>query len=113
MDYKKYIEDNTLRLDASRRGGGIEIDLGKLLDAPAYKMTAYQNYLGGGMLGKICNSYNFDLERIPPKQQEKVKAFTEILNRYFHAITNGEAEDWDAWSSASYEQNQARPVSAY
>ncbi|KKK83013.1 hypothetical protein LCGC14_2797660, partial [marine sediment metagenome] len=31
MNYKKYIKDNTIRCEAGHRGGGIEINLSKLL----------------------------------------------------------------------------------
>lgn len=37
-------EEITLRLDASSRGGGIEISL-ESLGYPGEKMSAYQNYL--------------------------------------------------------------------
>lgn len=41
-----------LREKYSSRGGGIEISLDSY-GYPEEKMTAYQNYLGGGMLGGI------------------------------------------------------------
>ena len=114
MNYKKYIEENIIRCDYSRRGGGIEISLDKLLNGGRLKMTAYQNYLGGGMLGAICNSYNFDPEQLSdPLLIDEVENITEALNRYFHDLTNAEAEDWDSWSSSDYEANQSRPESAY
>jgi len=50
-----------IREKLSSRGGGIEIDLtpfGKKWEGE--KMTAYQNYLGGGMLGGIANDCTFD-----------------------------------------------------
>jgi|TARA_B100001939_G_scaffold293173_1_gene265655 hypothetical protein len=43
-----------LREQYTTRGGGVEISL----DSYGYageKMTAYQNYLGGGMLGSVQN----------------------------------------------------------
>lgn len=56
------IEENTTRLKTSRRGGGIEISLDALgAKYEGHKMSAYQNYLGGGMLGSIQN--DFDLQR--------------------------------------------------
>ena len=48
------IKDNVLRERLSSRGGGVEIDL-TYLGYKGEKMTAYQNYLGGGMLGAIGN----------------------------------------------------------
>ena len=46
-------EPITLRLQVSSRGGGIEIDLSSL-GFKGEKMAAYQNYLGGGLLGAVC-----------------------------------------------------------
>jgi hypothetical protein len=109
---REYIENNTLRCEAGYRGGGIEISLAELLKADKYEdycMTAYQNYLGGGMLGSIGNSYNFDLEALPKTQKEKVEKITDELNRYYHELTNHD----DEWENTSYERGQLRPESAY
>jgi len=50
------MQKHVIRQKLSSRGGGIEISLdhmkGKYI---GQKMTAYQNYLGGGMLGGIAN----------------------------------------------------------
>jgi len=107
--YIEYIEKNTLRCEASHRGGGIEIDLDELLGLEDYAMTAYQNYLGGGMLGSICNSYNFEIEKLSKARRIKVDKMADVLNRYFHDMTNHD----DEWEGASYEQNQLRSISAY
>lgn len=48
------IKTNILREKYSSRGGGVEIDL-TYFGYNNEKMTAYQNYLGGGMLGGIAN----------------------------------------------------------
>ena len=48
----KRIEQSIIRKEVSPRGGGIEIAL-KKWGYPNGKMTAYQNYLGGGMLGRV------------------------------------------------------------
>lgn len=107
-DYREYIENHTLRCEASYRGGGIEIDCSVLFDIPDAKMAAYQNYLGGGMLGSIQTNANFTPEN---KKQEKIYlALAEALKKYFHELTNHEGDEWE---SASYEENQNRPVSAY
>lgn len=107
--YTQYIEDNTIRVEASHRGGGIEIDLSDLLGIDGAKMTAYQNYLGGGMLGSIQNSYNFQ-DGLNEKQAATLTKISEELNRYFHDITNHAGDEYE---SASYEQGQRRPASAY
>lgn len=103
------IEKNTLRLDASRRGGGIEIDVSELF-GEGCKMSAYQNYLGGGLLGSVQSDINF----IPSEEQKKdVLKLSEELKRYFHDITNEEASEYDEWNGMSYEQNQSMPTSGY
>jgi hypothetical protein len=103
MDYETFIEENTLRVEASYRGGGIEIDVSELF-GEGKKITAYQNYLGGGMLGSICSDINFIPEE---KEEEKVQELQEELKKYFHNLTNHEDDEWE---SASYEENQSRPA---
>jgi hypothetical protein len=46
---------NVTRESVSTRGGGVEITLDNF-GYEEQRMTAYQNYLGGGMLGGIGNS---------------------------------------------------------
>ena len=43
-----------LREQYTTRGGGVEISLTQY-GYPGEKMTAYQNYLGGGVLGSVQN----------------------------------------------------------
>lgn len=111
MKVEKFnIEQNTLRLEASRRGGGIEISLDKLgRKYEGVKMTAYQNYLGGGMLGSIQNSCNLR----GWEEDHKLQDMAERLGRYFHAITNEEVEDYDEWAAADFELIQRRAESGY
>lgn len=110
-DYTEYIEQHTLRCEASYRGGGIEIELDELLGkSDGYAMTAYQNYLGGGMLGSIQHSYNFEPGELSKVNQVKIAAITDQLKRYFHNLTNHEDDEWE---SESYEHNQLKPGSAY
>jgi len=98
-------EDVTLRLKYSSRGGGIEIDLSDY-GYEDKKMTSYQNYLGGGMLGSIGNDCT-----IPNwKEDSKLIEISENLNYYFHQLTN---EDKDEWSGGSYEDIQNRSMSSY
>jgi hypothetical protein len=101
----------TLRQEISSRGGGIEIDL-TTLGFKDEKMSAYQNYLGGGMLGKICenNTINAFKKEISTKKQLKLEQIAEELKKYFHSLTNPEEGEWE---SVSYEQNQEMSTSAY
>jgi len=94
-----------LRQEVSTRGGGIEIDL----TPEGYegeKMTAYQNYLGGGMLGSIQNCCTID----DWKSDSELRTLADKLSRHFHELTR---HDWDEWEDATFEQNQNRPSSAY
>lgn len=113
VDLLEYIENNTLKCQYGYRGGGIEIDLSELLDkndGENYKMTAYQNYLGGGMLGSIQNDYNFNRDELSKVDNALIDKITLELNRYFHSLTNHEGDEWE---ETTFEQCQSRPTSAY
>lgn len=107
MNYKNFIEENTLRCEASGRGGGIEVDCSELFKIDGAKMSAYQNYLGGGMLGAIQSNANFEPKK---SQNKKFDKLSEDLKKYFHNLTNHEGDEWE---EQSYDQNQNMPVSAY
>jgi hypothetical protein len=107
-DLTGYIEANTIRVEASSRGGGIEIDASGYTGIDGAKMMAYQNYLGGGMLGSVQSDCNTSAGSTD--QQHKLVELAEALKRYYHAITN---ETADEWSESSYEANQSRPESGY
>ena len=97
-------EQITLREQISSRGGGIEIDL-STLGFRGVKMTAYQNYLGSGMLGRVCNDCTISDWR----DNDKLCEIANQLKRYFFDLTNPDSE----WEHQSYEQNQNMPISAY
>ena len=99
MDFK------IIRKEISTRGGGIEIDLAPF-GYDGEKMTAYQNSLGGGMLGRIANSCTIS----DFTKDEKLLEVADKLSRYFHSLTNHSDDEWE---SATFEENQKRPVSAY
>lgn len=96
---------NTLRLEISTRGGGIEIDLTPY-GFKGEKMTAYQNYLGGGMLGCVTNDCTYSNWM----NNDKLIKIATRLRQYFHLLTNPDEGEWE---SVSFEQNQSMPVSAY
>jgi hypothetical protein len=101
----------TLRSQISSRGGGIEISL-DTLGFKGERMTSYCNYLGGGMLGRVCsdNTINAFQKAITDKKQIKLDEIAEQLKQYFHSLTNPDEEEWE---HQSYEQNQNNSVSAY
>jgi hypothetical protein len=111
-DYNQYIDAHTTRCEASYRGGGIEIDCGFMFPyIDNAFMSAYQNYLGGGVLGAIQNSISFDTTLLTNKDKKVCNELQEALKRYFHNLTNHEGDEWE---EESYEQNQlTKPVSAY
>ena len=69
-------------------------------------MTAYQNYLGGGMLGRVASDCNIENW----KENDELVEIAYELRQYFHNVTN---PDDSAWESLSFEQNQKLPISAY
>ena len=101
---KKQKEFVILRQKVSSRGGGVEIDLTNQ-GFKGQKMTAYQNYLGGGLLGAIDNDCTITNWESNPK----LEAIAMKLRQYFHGLTNPDTE----WESAEYEEIQLRPKSAY
>ena len=115
FDFNTYIENNTIRLETSHRGGGIEIDATDYLGSKyPLKMTAYQNYLGGGMTGSVQGSAEGHLRDCPKTVQAKAMKLNDALKYHFYCITNEIIADWDKWAvSASFEAQQARPASAY
>jgi hypothetical protein len=106
IDFEKI----TLRSQITSRGGGIEISL-DTLGFKNEKMAAYQNYLGGGLLGKVCANNTIEAYKKPctDKQKAKLDKISEQLKQYFHSLTNPDTE----WEGQTYEKNQNMPVSAY
>lgn len=97
-------EEITLRQKVTTRGGGIEISL-DTLGHEGEKMTAYQNYLGGGLLGAVTN----DCTVKNWQDNKKLVKVAQELRKYFHSLTNPE----EGWENISFEQNQKMPISAY
>lgn len=98
------IENAVIRQKLSHRGGGIEITLTPF-GFEGEKMTAYQNYLGGGMLGKICN----DCTIIEWQCDDDLMMISEELSKFMHDLTNPDCE----WAGSDFIGNLNRPVSAY
>lgn len=95
---------NIIREEISSRGGGIEISLDQY-GYPGHRMSAYQNYLGGGLLGRIQNDSTVKDWRERPM----LVKVAETLREYLHYRTNPDTE----WESATFEEIQNRPVSGY
>ena len=97
-------EEITLRLEISHRGGGVEISL-DTLGFEGGRMSAYQNYLGGGLLGRVCSDCNIKNW----SNNKKLVKISDDLKRYYHSLTNPS----DGWESIDYLKNQNMPVSGY
>lgn len=96
----------TLRLQVSTRGGGVEIDLSKFGFKAGSKMSAYQNYLGGGMLGSIQSNHNIFRASFTTEEASKLEKIASELKQYFHELTNHEEDEWER---STFEENQKRP----
>ena len=91
------ISENIVREEYSYRGGGCELGL----TAFGYEdefLSAYQNYLGGGMLGSVANSCTVENWQDDPKLFELARQFREYfwerMNDYeyldeYNEITDG------------------------
>ncbi len=55
LEFEMSIQENITREEISHRGGGVELDLSGFGYEDEY-LSAYQNYLGGGMRGAVANS---------------------------------------------------------
>jgi hypothetical protein len=106
----KKVMQNVLRQEISHRGGGIEISLKAFGFRAEDKMSAYQNYLGGGMLGRIQTNHNIRRTSFTTNEIKKLEAISTTLAWYMHTLTNHSEDEWE---SATFEQNQNREISAY
>lgn len=107
---KEKVESAIIREKISTRGGGVEIDLGVFDDVwDGELMSAYQNYLGGGMLGSIQNDCTIDnWDNICIVGGYGLSEIAEQLRRYMHEKSQPE----DEWA-ISFEDQQKMSVSAY
>lgn len=105
------IEDHIISCDAGYRGGTLKVDVSEVFpEVENAIMGAYQNYLGGGMLGAIVGASMFSPDDLGLEDLAKFRELKEDIKKYFHNLTN---HDGDEWEEADYEANQNRPVSAY
>ena len=72
------IQENITREEISYRGGGVELELTEYGYEGEY-LSAYQNYLGGGMRGAVANSCTID----DWEMDAKLVRLAEELREYF------------------------------
>jgi len=100
-----------IRQELTHRGGGIEIDLGVFTSSwEGEKLSAYQNYLGGGMLGAIQNDCTIEGWQFTRLIGVSLMDIAEELKMYMHEKTNHSDDEWEC---QSYEENQRMSASAY
>ena len=81
----QYIAENITTNDTSYRGGTIKVDLTNLLSQKSLKAIenageepiagTSQNYLGGGMAGRITSGRSFDLNLLTEKDMHLYQEF--------------------------------------
>jgi hypothetical protein len=62
------------------------------------------------MLGSVQSNCSFDIAKLSKARQAKVAKMADALKRYYHELTNHADDEWE---SATYDQGQNRPASAY
>lgn len=108
------IEANIIECDISYRGGRLMVDVSSLFpDVEDARMGASQNYLGGGIAGKITGGSMFNPDDLSKKDQKVFYALKERLKQYFHAVNNGGGDEYMQENYGSYEDNQRLSVSSY
>ena len=78
LEFEMSIQENITREEISHRGGGVELDLSDF----GYEdelMSAYQNYLGGGMRGAVANSCTIE----DWEMDEKLVRIADELREYY------------------------------
>ena len=78
LEFEMSIQENITREEISHRGGGVELDLSGFGYEDEY-LSAYQNYLGGGMRGAVANSCTVEEWQM----DEKLVRLAERLSEYY------------------------------
>lgn len=123
INYTEFIEKNTIDCDISYRGGSLKVDISGLLTATSLRKIeeagevphagACQNYLGGGIAGRIVSARMFALDLLTAGDYKKYQKFSQEVIKYFHTINNGGGDEYMQENYSSLKQNQDLPVSGY
>ncbi len=113
--YLDFVRENVIDGDISYRGGTLKVDATELFPSLGERaiVGAYQNYLGGGMPGRIIGAAQFYPEQLNAKERKIFPKVLEACQQHFHEINNGGGDDYMQENYASYEFNQSLPASAY
>lgn len=115
--YREFIKDHITHCDISYRGGILKVDVSELFPSLADHsdpiMGASQNYLGGGIAGRITAGSYFDIEELTKKEQKIYHPVAEDIKKYFFELNNGGGDDYMQENYNSYARNQNLSVSGY
>lgn len=105
LNINEYIEENILKIEISHRGGGILIDASEYLKINDAKVVVYQNYLGGGIAGRVASDCNLIINKLASAKQKKLKNLQNALINYYYKQAGYDDVDQDLASIL--------PISAY
>lgn len=110
------LRENIIDCDISYRGGNLKVDASELFESLSDRaiVGAYQNYLGGGIAGRIVGASMFmpdDLES--ESERELFPVVLEACQMLFHELNNGGGDDYMQENHSDYDFNQGLPVSGY
>lgn len=115
IDYNQFVRDNIISCDISYRGGNLKVDVSNLFPKVNNAvMGAYQNYLGGGIAGRVVGASMFDPNALTTKQKDVFLKVREACIDYFIQANNGGGDDYMQENfGADRLHNSRLPVSAY
>lgn len=115
MEVKDFnIADNIISNEMGWRGGSLKVDVSDMFpDVSKPVMGCYQNYLGGGIAGKIVGAAMFMPDELSEADQVKFHELKERIVRYAFSLNNGGGDEWMQENHANLEFNQNLPTSGY
>ena len=127
--YHTFITENLITCDISYRGGQLKIDASRLFPSIIKQQDegeeidatcgAYQNYLGGGMAGRIQAGTNIHPDQLKTaKERKDLSNLLEALKMYFYDLNNGGGDEYmqeevTGSTAGGYKKNQTMPTSGY
>ncbi len=120
---KEYIRDNIIEGDVSYRGGTLKINVSGLFSDKSMEAVeeageeliagANQNYLGGGIAGRITTGRMFDVDLLTEKDKEICEQFSEAVVEFFYEMNNGGGDEYMQEEVNNLEYNQNLPILGY
>lgn len=119
----KYIENNITDQNISYRGGFIKVDISGLLSQTSLQALenagenaiagTSQNYLGGGIAGRITTGRQFDINLLTKKDQAVYDQFCKACIEYHYTQNEGGGDEYMVENVNTLEKNQNLSVSGY